>query len=277
MFKDQAQEVFDSFTRLLGIRIVFFDADGEELNAGDNQDICDYCHMLRYDFSCSNLCRKWDRQNQIKARRTGKLNVYKCYSGMNEAVMPVTVEDELLGFIMIGQFRTSESFSVPSKISKISRQKKELLKTAFFRAPYYDESKVAEIMQLFSVLVNFIVSHHLISIKSEDPVKIVLEYIKSNPLSTIIPSQAAKMVFRSESSISHLFKSATGMGIVEYQIDERLSRSEEIMRANPDIQIKKVASMIGYEDPLYFSRLYSRKRGCSPTSYKKKLTAPEHA
>jgi ligand-binding sensor protein/AraC-like DNA-binding protein len=268
IFKHQAQEVFDSFTRLLDIRIVFFDAEGKEFNAGDNKDICEYCLMLRNELSCGRFCNQWDRKNQIKARQTGRLNVYKCYSGMTEAVMPVITEDELIGFIMIGQFRTSDKFALPPQIQKISQQREKLLKTAYFRAPFYEESKVAEIVQLFSVLVNFIVSHHLIAVKNEDPVKIILEYIRRNPLSNLTPSQAAKMVFRSESSISHLFKRATAMGIVEYQIEKKLCRGEEIIRENPDIQIKKAAAMAGFSDPLYFSRLYKRKRGFSPSQFR---------
>ena len=39
---------------------------------------------------------------------------------------------------------------------------------------------------------------------------------------------------------------------------------------NSSLNIKQVALLVGYEDPLYFSRLFTKVTGLSPSSFIKK-------
>jgi len=85
IFQKDVQEIFNYFTRFLGIRIVFFSYDGQELTAGDDRLKCKYCRLLREKLGFENICIRLDREKQILAKKKRALITYKCHGGMIEA------------------------------------------------------------------------------------------------------------------------------------------------------------------------------------------------
>ena len=107
IFKKEANRIFNVFTNLFDIRIAFFSSSGKELSVGKNKPICSFCSLLRERLDLEIKCLDLDRKKRLEAAQQKKLIVYQCHGGMPEAIRPIYIEDELIGFVMIGQFRTS--------------------------------------------------------------------------------------------------------------------------------------------------------------------------
>ncbi|WP_392897273.1 helix-turn-helix domain-containing protein [Streptomyces sp. LN699] len=60
---------------------------------------------------------------------------------------------------------------------------------------------------------------------------------------------------------------ATGEGVKEYLLGIRLSRAKELL-ARTDLPVAGIARRVGYEDPAYFSRLFSRRVGMAPVRFR---------
>ncbi|MFE3583609.1 helix-turn-helix domain-containing protein [Streptomyces vinaceus] len=61
---------------------------------------------------------------------------------------------------------------------------------------------------------------------------------------------------------------STGEGVKEYLLGIRLSRAKELL-ARTDLPVAGVARRVGYEDPAYFSRLFSRRVGMAPVRFRR--------
>ena len=69
------------------------------------------------------------------------------------------------------------------------------------------------------------------------------------------------------SYLTTLFKGHTGMSIKEYLMDFRLQQSIlRLQRAN--YTVKQSALESGFNDPLYYSRLFKLRYGVSPHAYR---------
>ncbi|GAA0286661.1 hypothetical protein GCM10010302_26180 [Streptomyces polychromogenes] len=60
---------------------------------------------------------------------------------------------------------------------------------------------------------------------------------------------------------------STGEGVKEYLLGIRLSRAKELL-ARTDLPVAGIARRVGYEDPAYFSRLFSRRVGMAPVRFR---------
>jgi len=69
------------------------------------------------------------------------------------------------------------------------------------------------------------------------------------------------------STLRRRFKEATGYSPKEYVLRVRLSRAKELLTLTPR-SVEDIAATVGFDDPYYFSRLFRRKEGMSPTQFR---------
>ncbi len=271
IFQEDAQCIFNHFTRLLGIKITFFTADFAEVRTGANKGHCRYCELLRTRLGREMLCQKLDRKKQIQALQKKRLVSYQCHGGMREAILPVFTVDKLVGYIMIGQFRTRDR--CPEKYRRDWKKKyhNEWLQEAYLQAPYYPAKKLDDIFGMFELIVESIVTRHLIATKTSSSIEKLISYIDQNPHVNLTLPQAAGMMYRSSSSLSHEFRQAAGISFKKYLILKKLEKADELMTRSGELKIYEIARKVGYSDPYLFSRIYKKHRNCSPNSFKKKV------
>ncbi len=63
------------------------------------------------------------------------------------------------------------------------------------------------------------------------------------------------------------FKTYTGLSPLQYLLDIRLSNAKSLLK-NADYTISEISSIVGYDNPLYFSRLFHKHVGMSPREYR---------
>ena len=64
------------------------------------------------------------------------------------------------------------------------------------------------------------------------------------------------------------FKQYMGMTPMQYITSIRINKAKELLK-NTDYSIQEISSLSGYENPLYFSRIFRKQTGFSPSHYRK--------
>lgn len=64
------------------------------------------------------------------------------------------------------------------------------------------------------------------------------------------------------------FRRYVGVTPLQYVIDLRMARAQELL-SHSDCPIAQIAALVGYDNPLYFSRLFRGRTGMSPLQYRK--------
>ncbi|MBP9995855.1 MAG: response regulator [Lachnospiraceae bacterium] len=105
-------------------------------------------------------------------------------------------------------------------------------------------------------------THHLI--------KKAVEYIENNFYKDISLEEISQMLNLSSYYFSKLFKEEKGEGFVEYLTKRRVDEAKELLK-DPEKSIKEIGSSCGYFDPNYFSRIFKKATGMTPTEYKEKI------
>ena len=72
----------------------------------------------------------------------------------------------------------------------------------------------------------------------------------------------------SYATFRHTFKKYTGLAPAQYFINLRLHRAKELLRSTP-ASIKEISYRLHFETPEYFTTLFKKRTGISPSSFRK--------
>ena len=100
-----------------------------------------------------------------------------------------------------------------------------------------------------------------------DPVAQARDYLQARARERIGVPELAAMVGLSRSRFAELFRRSTGTSVLVYQTRLRMARARELLDTS-DMAVSAIARAVGYDDPYYFSRHFSRMHGMSPTAYR---------
>lgn len=104
---------------------------------------------------------------------------------------------------------------------------------------------------------------------NDDTVSRICNYIMQNYASPAISTdKIAKALHLSTTHICHLFKKARNEPISTYLNKIRIEKSK-VYLLDGSIPLYEVASLVGYNDPNYYMRIFKRMIGTSPSAYRK--------
>lgn len=103
----------------------------------------------------------------------------------------------------------------------------------------------------------------------ENVVSRVKAYINENFAKNISLDDVSRMVDISPYYFSKLFKQEVGENFIEYLTEVRMKHARHLLE-DPKYSIKEVCVMSGYGDPNYFSRIFKKYEGMTPSEYRER-------
>jgi two-component system response regulator YesN len=98
------------------------------------------------------------------------------------------------------------------------------------------------------------------------PLVKAISYVDGNFHLQIQLSDAADAASVSSAYLSRLFGEHLGTTFVDYLTELRIEKAEKLIREN-SMNIKEVSFAVGYQDPNYFSKIFRKMTGMSPSMY----------
>ncbi|RXZ81049.1 response regulator [Paenibacillaceae bacterium] len=93
-----------------------------------------------------------------------------------------------------------------------------------------------------------------------------LEYVKGQLDREVTVSECAAQVHLSGSYYSSLFKKVMGMTLTQYITTERIRKAKAMLIDGASVQ--EIASAVGYEERRYFSDMFKRSTGITPSEFR---------
>lgn len=93
------------------------------------------------------------------------------------------------------------------------------------------------------------------------------QYIEENYNKDISLDDVSRIVDISPYYFSKLFKEETGENFIEYLTNLRIERAKDLLM-HSSMNIKNICVDTGYSDPNYFSRIFKKQVGVTPTEYR---------
>lgn len=102
--------------------------------------------------------------------------------------------------------------------------------------------------------------------RKSDTIKEAISYIQNNYVEDITLDDVADYVGITPQHFSKVFKEETGYNYVEWVSNLRIDMAKRYLSAG-EKNIREICYMVGYKDPNYFSRIFKKIVGKTPTEY----------
>ena len=136
----------------------------------------------------------------------------------------------------------------------------------------YQELLTMYLRQIF-LLIQRSRQEHLTSISSylQEEINYACKYFNEHYNESINIEEYARSRGMSVSWFLRNFKQVTKQSPMQYILALRINNAINLLETT-DYNLTEIASIIGYDNPLYFSRLFKKQKGISPSDYRKERT-----
>lgn len=136
-----------------------------------------------------------------------------------------------------------------------------------FQVQHYQQLR-AETEGLLSKLIEGIVSNQ--NRLQPDAVGQMKQYIMEHSEQDISLERMAKRIGLSPFYMSKMFKEQEGINYIDFLTECRIEKAKKLM-GDPRLSLKEITFEVGYNDPNYFSKVFRKVCGASPTDYRRAI------
>ena len=107
--------------------------------------------------------------------------------------------------------------------------------------------------------------------RNYDRIRTILSYIEENYTTKLTLEEIAANIHLCKSECCRLFKRYMKVSLFEFILQYRVERSLDYL-TNSEYSILEIASKVGFNDSNYYSKVFTKIKGCSPMKYRKRIT-----
>lgn len=269
--------ILNDFYLITGVKICVFDAKGNEIAFAPYVH-CDFCKFIHQSKKGAQECDNCTITSFNECKKNNKTYIYRCHMGLTECVSPIYQLNNLIGFIMIGQFFNENSPRSETALNELKAKLKtyglseEKALALVDDIPVLSTDKIRASVSILETCASYIYINRLLSEQSSF-VSDINEYVRKNIEKEITVAELSKTLCVSIAELYSLCNKYFGSTPAKYIKKIRLSIACELI-LDKSIRICEVAYKVGICDYNYFSKLFKKEYGMTPSQFRKKNLPP---
>ncbi|MEG1806375.1 MAG: helix-turn-helix domain-containing protein, partial [Clostridia bacterium] len=197
---------------------------------------------------------------------------YRCHAGVMETIIPIYLNGETVAYIYLGQYLDSVDVDKQWEFAKKNLDEKfdkvdDEFKTLFYRLKCLPMPFVASSTAILNACFNFIAAECMMQNSPQSDFQLLNEYIKYNYAKNLSITSIANNLSISKSKLCKLAKEHKTT--INDMIKERRLKNAKSLLESTVYSISEIASKVGIPDYNYFTILFKKEEGVTPSEYRK--------
>ena len=265
---DQFKELMTDFYIITGIKIVFFDDNLTPVISVPQED-CEFCAAVKKSGVLLKRCEECIETEVKKCKKTNKLSIYKCHSGLTEAVAPIKIDDIIIGYIMMGQITDAKGEEKKKIIEYVSQYLGDEMTDKFKSLTFKNLSQIKATAKFMETLISYLIMHNLVKSDHTSLAFKITDYIGKNLSGDLSVDNLSETFGISRNSLYKIFNDFYGVSVAKYIRKKRIEAAIGLI--NEGISITDVSSIVGFCDYNYFSKVFKSETGILPSKFRKNV------
>lgn len=265
------QEVITSFAEITRTNICFFDADMNVL-AALPQKMQPFCRRIREAEGKLKLCLLSDETHRRQVKKLKKPVTYTCHAGLTETMLPVIYDEEIIGYIIFGQYRGAGNEDASKAALAAFCNKNaldyETLLAEYEKLPRLSPEQVKASVAMMELCIKYLCGENVIKADGTSAAYKIIEYLNENFRQDVSVEELCEKFFISTKMLYRIVKRETGTTVFGYVTAKRVKAAEELLIVS-DKPVSEIAADVGYSDYNYFIKVFKKATGVTPLKYRK--------
>lgn len=232
----------------------------------------DFCLSIQESKEGKTACHNCDIMLLEKCRQTKKVQMHICHAGLVDIAVPILYNDEILGYIILGQMKNETDFKeIKSRIDKFPV---DILKMEEYynSLSYFDYDRIESIAKIATMLTKYILLENMLKPAMGNKIQAVVSFIENNLCENLTVENISKKVYISKSVIYKGFHEHFNCTLKEYVNKKRVEKATELLKST-ELSMEEIAQKTGFSSSAYFASIFKKVKGISPLKYKKNKKA----
>lgn len=271
----QLSRLLRSYHVVSNMRVTIFDTNFHEVVAYP-EHIPDFCALLRQDPCALRQCRFCDQNHCLKVQSSQRPLIYQCHSGLTEAIAPLRMNDNVIGYIIFGHIapasNKNEGWEIVKKKCLDYNVDHQLLKDYFKQLHYFSAEYIHAASKLLEAVASFACTERMSMIKYDTFSVSIDRYIMEHFTENITSEDICEHFQISKSKLYHISEDLYHCGIATYIRKLRIDLAKKLLEQT-DSYVQEIAFTCGYDDYNYFTKIFKRETGLTPREYRKVIAS----
>lgn len=137
---------------------------------------------------------------------------------------------------------------------------------------FHEKDNMSE--EIVDALMNLLLLYLCKSAKEQSYTKLnlidrIVEYVQENYMNELSVKELADIVHVSESYLSRLMVASIGISPMKYVNQVRIDNAKQALHS--DLPIEQISSQLGFQEPKYFSKVFKKETGETPTAFRHRI------
>lgn len=268
---EKAFSLIKDFYNTTGQSISLFDPDFNMV-CDYPKKRCEFCSLIRANPEGKKRCIECDINGMKESQRIKETYIYRCHAGLIEVCTPIIEEGNILGYLMLGQLLYRDSFDEQCKnaeyLANDLMDDNITLRIALQKVRQIDREYLISASNIMRACVCNIIYEQLLKFEKGslwDKIKeyITFNYMKNPSLDEISSNLSVSVATLCKTAKSH------GCTIGKMINEAKVEKSKRLLE-NSNLPINEISSLVGFDDYNYFTRMFKKHTGFTPTQWRKK-------
>ena len=261
-------ELLDDFHKVTSLTVSLWDAEHNQL-AYSPKNIPRFCEMIKSSPIGAKECLKSDVALCKLSYQKKEPVAHYCHAGLVDVATPILYNDTLLGYMMFGQVLDKGSSMPNLEVCKKYNIDKDELLSAYKKLKFFDENTINSAMKILKVCTYYLWLSEMISPEKNLLAHNLENYIIENLDKQLTVNNVCNRFGISKNKLYKICKDFFDKTFSEYLNQKRIEKAKKLL-SDTDIPVYLISDKCGIPDYNYFTKVFKKHEGITPSEYKKK-------
>lgn len=232
---------------------------------------CEFCKLIQNSQLGVEKCYKSDQEALTEASKKNEVHFYRCHAGLIEAAIPVTVEGQILAYLMYGQ--VLDDSSLETQWLHVKQQCSwhpdiSGLYDAFYKLDRLSYPTLNAYAHLLSAFASYIWLQEYVKSQKLSDAQRLINYINSNYMKRLTLENISLELGIGRTKLCDTTRQHFSCSVMDLIRQRRVDVAKKLL-IDSDLSVGQVANEVGISDSSYFAKVFKSITGCTPFNYRK--------